>query len=211
MLLKDRYDAAMKLIPLLEKYKNSDGIVLAVPRGGIPIGYFIATHFNFPLEPLFAKKIGHPHNKELAIGAVSLEDYIINSYYKVSGNYIENEIKRIRELLKERQMAFWGSQKQIALKDKTVIIVDDGIATGNTLLATIQMIRNKWPQKIVVAVPVSPVDTAKKIKREVDDFICLHEIEDFMGVGFYYRDFSEVSDEMVISLLRKANQPAQTA
>lgn len=205
MLFKNRYDVALKLIPFLEKYKNERGVVFAIPRGGVPIGYYISKHYNLPLELLLTKKIGHPLNQEVAIGAVSMEDYIIDERHNIPEYYIENEINRIRESLKERYKKFMGDRKPVDMEGKFVIIVDDGIATGNTLLAAIRMMRQKHPKKIVVAVPVAPRETAEKIKNQVDDFICLHKADDFYGVGQYYLDFSEVSDDEVIRLLKDAN------
>src|SRR5665647_2687221 len=140
MLFKNRYDAALKLIAFLEKYKDERRVVFAIPRGGVPIGYYIAKHYNLPLELLLTKKIGHPGNEEFAIGAVSLEDYIIDERHNIPESYIENEIKRIRESLKERYKKFMGDRKPVDMEGKIAIIVDDGIATGNTLLAAIRML-----------------------------------------------------------------------
>lgn len=206
MLFKDRYDAASKLIPYLEKYKNEQGIVLAVPRGGVPIGYYIAKNFNLPMELMLTKKIGHPESEELAIGAVSLEDYIIDERFTIPESYIETEIKKIRDTLQERYKKFMGEDHHpIEMDNKIVIVVDDGIATGNTILAAIKMIRKRKPRKIVVAVPVAPPETIRKIRSHVDDFICLHSPADFFGVGQFYIDFSEVTDEEVVRLLRETN------
>jgi predicted phosphoribosyltransferase len=201
MIYTNRHDAAMKLIPLLEKYKKEDTIILAIPRGGVPIGFYLANKFHFPMALLLTKKIGHPLNKEVAIGAVSLEDKIIDKYPNISQEYIDFEVKKIRRLLKERYEKFRGNQKTVDLKDKTVIIVDDGIATGNTLLMAIQMIRNKEPSKIVVAAPVAPFDTAKKIKGKVDELVCPFIVDVFTGVGSYYYDFTEVKDEEVLRFM----------
>lgn len=206
MLFRDRYDAALKLIPYLEKYKNERGVVFAVPRGGVPIGYYIAKNYNLPLELLLTKKIGHPWNHEVAVGAVSLEDYIIDESLNIPASYFESEIAKIKASLKERYKKFMGDRKPVDVEGKIVIIVDDGVATGNTLLSAIRMIRHKHPKKIVVAVPVAPVEAAKKIKMEVDDFICPYILEEFWGVGLYYSDFTQVSDEEVIQLLKEANR-----
>ena len=202
---RDRYDAALKLISLLEKFKKDKSVVLAIPRGGVPIGYYIARTFHFPLDLLLTKKIGHPLNKELAIGAVSLEDEIIDDYPYIAKDYIDNQILEIRESLKQRYEKFLGNRTPIDLKNKTVIIVDDGIATGNTLLAAIKMIRNRSPKKIIVAVPVAPTDSAKKISHKVDELICPLITNDFTGVGAYYLDFSQVTDEEVIQLMDEIN------
>jgi putative phosphoribosyl transferase len=206
MIFKDRYDVARRLIPLLEKYRKEPGVMLAVPRGGVPIGYHIAINYNLPLELLMTKKIGHPLNREVAIGAVSLEDHFVEEGHDAGELYIESEIRQIRESLVERYKSFMGDRKPIDIENKTVIITDDGIATGNTILAALRVIRKKHPKRIVLAVPVAPRDTAEKIRKEVDDFICLHVADDFYGVGQYYDDFSEVSDDEVRRLLSEANR-----
>jgi putative phosphoribosyl transferase len=205
MLFKNRYDAAMRLLPYLEKYCNERGAVLAVPRGGIPIGYEIARHFNLPLELLLSKKIGHPLNPELAIGAVGLEDCLIDEGTGIPMSYIDRQVKIIRETLKQRYSRFIGDHPPVELEKRIVIVTDDGVATGNTIMASIRMMRQKRPKKIVVAIPVAPAETIKKMAPLVDDLICLHVPNDFMGVGWYYSDFSEVTDEEVIALLKKAN------
>jgi putative phosphoribosyl transferase len=205
VIFKDRYDAALLLITLLKKYKDEDGVVIAVPRGGVPLAYHIAKAFNFPLDIILTKKIGHPENSELAIGAVSLGGRIIDPRFNISINYIDSETSRIRKQLKERYDLFMGKKKPVELKNKTIILIDDGVATGNTLLASIPMIRLQEPKKIIIAVPVAPPETARKLKSMVDDFVCPYTPADFSGVGQFYADFSEVSDEEVIQLLDKAN------
>lgn len=201
----DRYDAAMQLAPLLEKYREEKGVILAVPRGGIPLGYYLARHFGFPLDLLMAKKLGHPGNKEFAIGAVSTEESIVEETRGVPEQYIEEETQRIREQLKKRYKKFMGDREPIDIKGKIVIVVDDGIATGRTILSTIKLLRKKEPEKIVVAVPVSSGEAAKRIKEVVDDFICLHTPYPFYGVGNFYDDFSQVEDEEVLQFLNELN------
>ena len=201
MHFRDRYDAALQLIPHLEKYRNERGIVLAVPRGGVPIAYYIAKQFHFPLELLLSKKIGHPQNPELAIGAVSPEDHLIDPRYDVPGEYIEQEIIRIRENLGERYKKFAGDRKPLDIQGRTVIIVDDGVATGLTLMASIQLIKKKGPKKIIAAIPVAPPGTAQRLAGMVDELVCLYAPEEFYGVGQFYDDFSEVSDEEVKRML----------
>ena len=201
----DRHDAALKLIPLLKAYQNEPGVVLAVPRGGVPIAYYIAKKFNLPLDLLMTKKIGHPLNSEYAIGAVSLQDQVVDDHANIPKEYVDREIARIRRSLVENYRKYMGDHKPIDLKNKTVIIVDDGIATGNTILSSIKMLKQHNPKKIVVAVPVAPAKVAAKLKNEVDDFICLYTPEYFIGVGMHYGDFSEVSDEEVIRMLKDVN------
>ena len=206
-MFKDRYDAAFQLAKKLEKYKNKDGIVLAVPRGGVPLGYVIAKKLGLPLEIILSKKIGHPNNPEYAIGAVSLHGVVVNDeVMDVSKDYIQKESDRILHVLKEKYNLFMGNRKQTELKEKTVILVDDGIATGSTLMATIEVIKKSKPKEIVIAIPVAPPHTAQKISQLVDDFICLITPIEFAGVGQFYKDFSQVSDEEVIHFLQDANK-----
>lgn len=206
-MFKDRNEAAILLANKLEKYINADGVVLAVPRGGLPIGSTIAKALDFPLEVVLSKKIGHPRNPEFAIGSVSLHGAIVNDgVLDVSTEYIQNEANRIQRNLKEKFKLYMGKRKQINLKDKTVIIVDDGIATGNTLLATIDSIRKDEPKEIIVAVPVASPSSVTKFSKIVDEFICLLIPENFMGVGQFYMNFYPVSDEEAIDLLNEANK-----
>src|SRR5438034_2582118 len=200
MYFSDRYDAAMQLAQRLEKYKDEDGVILAVPRGGVPIGYYLAKHLDFTLDLLMTKKLGHPANDEFAIGAVGIESIIIEEAYQIPKEYIQQQTKRIRQELIERYKKFMGDREPAVLKNKIVIVVDDGVATGRTILATLKMLRSKEPKKLVVAVPVAAQEAAEKIKQEVDDFICLYIPEPFYGVGRFYKDFSQTSDEEVAAL-----------
>lgn len=206
-MFKDRLDAALQLSKRLEKYKYKNGIVLAVPRGGVPIGHVIAKSLGLPLEVILSKKIGHPYNSEFAIGSVSLHGTVMNdSYPDVPESYVREEGKRILEALKEKYRLYAGKKKPTNLKNKIVIIVDDGIATGNTLLATIDAVKRSDPKEVVIAVPVAPLTTVKKLSKSVNELICLLIPEFFMGVGQFYEDFSQVSDEEVINLLKDAQK-----
>jgi len=205
-MFKDRYDAAMELALRLEKFKGEDGIVLAVPRGGVPIGYVIARDLGFPLEIILSKKIGHPNNPEFAIGSVSLDGIIINEDVSdVSKDYINREADRIFKDLKTKFKYYMGDREPSDLKNKTVIVVDDGIATGSTIIATVLSVRKKNPKKIIIAAPVSSPSAINKLKSISDEFICLSFPQNFMGVGQFYSDFSQVQDEEVIQLLKEAN------
>jgi putative phosphoribosyl transferase len=205
MFFRDREDAAQRLIPYIEKYKDKNAVLLAVPRGGVAIAAPIAQAFGLPLDLLMTKKIGHPGHEEFAIGAVNLEDHIVNDWPGVPTSYTENEISRIRKLLGERYKLFMGNRKPIPLENKIVIIVDDGIATGHTILSAIKMLRRQNPDKIVIAVPVAPLEAAKKIRQQVDDFICIYTPTDFHGVGQYYTNFNQVSDEEALEFITKSN------
>lgn len=206
MMFNDRVDAAMRLVPFLEKYRNKKGVVLAVPRGGVPLGVVISKKLNFPMELILTKKIGHPESPEFAIGAVSMDDVVENHPgISIPEYYIEAERKRIQEILKDRYRKFMGNKKPVELKGKTVILIDDGMATGSTILSSLKMIRRKNPETIVLAVPVAPPNTVKKLKPFVDDLICLYSPVNFRGVGQFYSNFEQVTDEEVLKLINSAN------
>jgi|ERR1019366_4048378 predicted phosphoribosyltransferase len=209
-MFKNRTDAAIQLAEKLKKYKSKNGIVLAIPRGGVPIGYIIAKELEFPLEITLSKKIGHPGNPEYAIGSVSLDGIVINDNVPgVSMNYFQQESDRIIKNLKTKFDYYMGDRKMTDLKDKTVIIVDDGIATGSTIIATIHSIRKKNPKEIIIAVPVAPSKVIDKLKNIADEIVCINAPNEFFGVGQFYEDFSQVSDQEVIQLLQKANTGEQ--
>ena len=182
-----------------------------MPRGGVPIGYYLAKYLDFPLDLLMTKKLGHPGNEEFAIGAVSLEGSIIEETTGVPELYIREETRRIREQLKERYIKFMGNKEPVDIKGKIIIVVDDGVATGRTILSTIKILRNKEPRKIVVAVPVASEEAADRIREVVDDFICLHTPYPFYGVGRFYADFTQVEDEDVLLLLNELNTRGKVA
>lgn len=200
-IIKDRIEAGFLLAEKLIKYQNSNTVVLAVPRGGVPVGYVIAKSLNLPLDIVLSKKIPHPFNKEFAIGALSVDSVIIDEQPDVSNDYIEKEIIRLKELLLDKYKLYMGNRKPIDIMGKNVIVVDDGIATGNTLLASIAMLRKKNPKKIIVAVPVIPYDRVNLFEQKTDEFICLIASKYFRGVGGFYENFGQVEDEEVIRLL----------
>lgn len=194
------------LIPKLRKYQNVSGVVLAVPRGGVPVAYEVAKELNIPLEVVLVKKLGHPFNKEYAIGAVGLYDSYVVPHEDVTEAYVDSEVRRVRTRLQEMKKKFMGDREPESIKGKTVIVVDDGIATGNTLLATIRILRKSNPAKVVVATPVASRSAAEKLKREVDEIITLYIPETFYGVGAFYEDFSQLTDEEVIDYLERLNE-----
>lgn len=208
-MFRDRVQAGLLLASKLRKYKNDPGIVLAVPRGGVPVAYAVAKELGFPIEVILTKKIGHPFNKEYAIGAASLTDYFVLPHENVSEAYIQKEIALIRRRLKEMYKIFMGDREPEKLEGKTVIVIDDGIATGNTLMGTINILRKSKPGKIIIAVPVASKSAVKKLSKEVDEVIALLIPEEFHGVGSFYLDFEQVSDEEVILYLDKLRELRQ--
>jgi putative phosphoribosyl transferase len=205
-MFRDRIEAGLLLAAKLKKYKKDDGIVLAVPRGGVPVAYAVARELGFPIEIILTKKIGHPMNKEYAIGAASLTDYFIVPENDVSQEYIEQELKRVRKRLKEMYIRFMGDKEPESLKGKIVIVIDDGIATGNTLMGTINVLRKSSPGKIVIGVPVASKSAVEKLSKEVDEVVAVMIPEEFYGVGAFYEDFEQVTDEEVMFYLDKLRE-----
>ncbi len=204
-MFKNRVEAAKLLLKKLTRFANhKEVVILTIPRGGVPIGKILSDSLNVPLDLVLSKKIGHPFHKEFAIGAVTFSDIILRpESAEVPKVYIDKETKRIRELLDKRQKLYYGNRKPIDLTNKIVIITDDGVATGNTLISCIKLIKKQNPKEIIVALPVSPPGTLKTIKklREVNEVICLLIPDNFFAVGQFYEDFSPVSDNEVINLL----------
>ena len=211
MSFTDRFVAAKELAKELQKYKNDKNtIILAIPRGGVQTGYTLAKELNLPLDIVLTKKIGYPGNREYAIGAVSLKSYIVDeSLVKtgmVSQEYIEREVTEIRKLLEKRYRRYRGEKEPCTVRGKTVIITDDGVATGRTILAAIDLLREDEPEKIIVAVPVGPPDTINHLKMKADEVACVLVPEMFYAIGQFYSDFTQVEDEEAIRMLEEANR-----
>ena len=205
-MFRDRIEAGLLLAAKLKKYKNDAGIVLAVPRGGVPVAYSVAMELGFPIEVILTKKIGHPMNKEYAIGAASLTDHFIIPHDDVSDQYVERELQHIRARLREMYKRFMGDKEPESLEGKTVIVIDDGIATGNTVLGTVNVLRKSKPAKIVIGVPVASRSAVQKLSKEVDEVVAVLIPDEFYGVGAFYEDFEQVSDEEVMFYLDKLRE-----
>ncbi|MGH9338396.1 MAG: phosphoribosyltransferase [Acidobacteriota bacterium] len=205
MPFKDRFDAGERLAERLQAYKNKDAVVLAIPRGGLEIGYPIAKTLGIPMDVALTKKIGHPANSEYAIGAVSLSGRVVDPGVQVSGDYIEGETERLRKSLQNRYREYRDDRKPEALEGRVAIIVDDGLATGHTMRATIDLVRESRPDKIVVAVPVAPLEAIQSLREKVDEVVCLETPLFFRAIGQFYQHFEQVSDETARSLLETAN------
>ncbi len=205
-MFEDRYDAAQQLAQLLQKYKdNKDVVIIAIPRGALEIGFVLAQELNAPLDVIFVKKIGAPSNQELAIGTVSINQESIDPAYKEAHkDYIAHQVTTLRALLVKRSKQYRGDTPPLTLKDKIVILVDDGIATGHTLNLAVQLIKQQHPKKLVVAVPVGPPDTIKSL--DVDEVICPLRPEYMLAIGRSYKRFPQVEDEQAIALLNEANK-----
>lgn len=204
-MLKDRIEGGLLLSEKLKKYQNSNSVVLAVPRGGVPVASIIAKSLHLPLDIVLSKKIGHPLNREFAIGAVSMDSTIIGAHPEVPKEYIEKEIVRLRKWLQGKYEFYRGIREPIDIKGKNVILVDDGIATGNTLLVIINMLQKRNPTKIIVAVPVLPYDTVSVFEKNSQELVYLIASKYFRGVGGFYENFNQVEDDEVIELLTVEN------
>lgn len=205
-MIHNRQEAALMLADRLEKYKGEPGVVLAIPRGGVPVAAPIAKRLGMPLEVILSKKVGHPSNPEFAIGYVSLESVSVDERAKVPQDYLETEIARVRQKLQEKYELYMGNRKHEDLKGKVAIIVDDGIATGKTLMGTIDLVKKQGPKRIVVAVPVAPPAAVDQISEVVDELVCYLVPPNFQAVGQFYEEFYQVSDELVINMLQEQDQ-----
>lgn len=208
-MFKNRFDAGKKLAERLHEYKNDpQAIILAIPRGALEIGSVLSRDLNLPLDIILTKKIGYPGNPEYAIGAMSLDSVIIDKRaLEFSGQleaYLKQEIENIRQLLRERSALYHGDRVPFSLENKTIILVDDGIATGKTLEATLDLIKKQRPAKIVVAVPVASKEALHLIKKKVDEVVCLMVPDIFISVSQWYNHFEQVSDEQAIQLLQES-------
>ena len=211
MLFTDRFDAAFKLMHCLKNYTHQEGVVYAVPGGGVPIGFYLSKDYNFPMELLLIKNIRHPESSQFSIGAVSLDDYFVDKKSKVSDSYVKLQVAQIRKNLKERQKQFIDGHKESSVKNKIVFIVDDGAVTGNTLLSAIQVIRAKGPKKIVVAIPVAPEQTITMLQKYADDVICFHTLKNLTPVELNYLNYPRVSDNQISQLFKSASNSTYLA
>src|SRR3989338_9190608 len=208
MIFKDRHDAGKKLAEALKKYKNKkDIIVLGIPRGGVEVAFNIAKALKVPLSIIVTKKIGHPFESEFAIGAVSPGNYIVDEVYsnEAGEDYIENTVKEMNAEIKRRYKEYTQG-KMPQLKNKIVIIVDDGLATGYTMFAAIKYAKSKNPKKLIVAVPVATQDSFEKVKQMADEFVCLQVPVFFSAVGSFYQDFAQLEDEEVKFYLKEGKK-----
>jgi putative phosphoribosyl transferase len=211
-MFRDRTDAGQHLAKRLIGYGNRDDvIVVGLPRGGVPVASEIAQQLHAPLNILLVRKVGAPGQAELAMGAIAPGGIRILDHQLIRDlNIGEQELASIiakeeGELLRREQF-YKNVRGAIEIKDRRVIVVDDGIATGSSMLAAIRVLRSQAPARIIVATPVAPPHAEREIKRVVDEFVCVHVSEYFPAVGFFYRDFSQVEDEEVRDLLLRSTR-----
>lgn len=214
MTFTDRREAGRKLAEELTEYAGQNALVLGLPRGGVETGYEVAEALDAELDVIVTRKLGAPSNPEFGFGAIGpggvrvLNDSTVQRL-GLSEDQIEDVVEREQEELNRRLEEYRGQRELPEIEGRTVIVVDDGMATGGTALAAVQTTRAQNPKKIVLAVPVSPPDTADKLRDVVDELICLHTPRAFMAVGQWYQKFSQTTDEEVVQLLEKAERMSE--
>ena len=208
----DRAEAGRVLGVKLSKYAGcEDVIVLGLPRGGVPVAYEVARALRVPLDVFIVRKLGVPGFEELAVGAIAsggvrVLNQDVASALPNAEEIIESVTQREIRELERREQEYRDGRTAPELRDRTVILIDDGLATGATMRAAVKALRQRGAAKIVVAVPVGPPDTCKEFEEEADEVVCASEPEFFQAVGQYYEDFSQTSDEEVRDLLARAAQ-----
>jgi len=217
MIFRDRQDAGRRLAARLLKYAGrSDLVVLALPRGGVPVAFEVAQQMQAPLDIFLVRKLGVPGHEELAMGAIASGDTrVINedivSYLQIPGEIIEAVAADERRELERRERAYRNGRPAPPVKDRVVILIDDGLATGSTMRAAAAALRKQDPSRIVVAVPVAPAEACEALQTEVDEVICSATPEPFHGVGLWYDNFEQTTDEEVRELLYRANPDRRRA
>ena len=211
----NRVDAGRRLSTKVARYANcEDVLVLGIPRGGVPVAFEVARAIHAPLDILLVRKLGVPGQRELAMGAIASGGARIINWQLIAGlgvtqDQVAETIADQEAELQRREELYRGVRSGIPIQGKTIILVDDGIATGSSMLAGIQALRTLRPKKIVVAVPVAPTHAEADFSGVADEFICLDQPEEFYGIGQFYHDFSQVDDLEVRALLeRSARTPA---
>jgi len=209
MRFRNRVDAGRSLATKLTAYANRhDVIVLALPRGGVPVGFEVAQALRAPLDVFLVRKLGVPGHPELAMGAIAnggvrvLSDDIIG-HLAIPPDAVEEVTSRERIELERRDKMYRGNRPPAVLNDRTVILVDDGLATGATMEAAIRAVRQSEPRRVVVAAPVGAAETCERLATMADEVVCVATPEPFQAVGLWYEHFDQTSDDEVIDLLRR--------
>jgi predicted phosphoribosyltransferase len=210
MPFKDRSEAGRKLAAALERYRDRRPVILALPRGGVAVATEVAAALNAPLDLVLVRKIGVPYQPELAMGAVvdGAEPVIARNEDVIGASGVsEAEFKRVCDAelaeIERRRKLYLKDRARAEISGRTVIVVDDGVATGATTRAALRATRVRKPEKLVLAVPVAPTDSIAALKPDADEIVCLESYDSFGALGFYYTDFHQVSDEEVIAALKR--------
>jgi len=216
MLFRDRFDAGRQLAARLQRYAGRDVVVLALPRGGVPVGYEVARALGAPLEVFLVRKLGVPGHEELAMGAIAsggvrvLNEEVVHKL-GIPAEVVDAVTEQEQQELERRVRTYRGDRPAPEVRDRIVILVDDGLATGSTMRAAVAALRQLRPRRIVVAVPVGAPETCADLQQEADESICAREPEPFFAVGAWYDNFSQTTDEEVRDLLRRAARREEAA
>ena len=218
MKFADRSEAGHRLAGKLSHLKEAQPVILALPRGGVAVGFEIAQALDAPLDIVLVQKIGVPWQPELALGAVtdgaSPETFIdrdLATTLRIPESYIRDETARRLEEIERRRDAYCEGRPAREVAGRTAIVVDDGVATGATMRVALQAVRRREPAQLVLAVPVAPPDTLASLREEVDDAVCLETPIGLGAIGLYYRDFHQMSDAEVTELLARAQRSPDSA
>lgn len=217
-LFADRRDAGRRLAERLARFKDQAPVVLALPRGGVPVAFEIAKSLDAPLDLALVRKIGAPNQPELAVAAVvdgdepeTVVNEVIAASLHVTEDYLHDEAARQSREIDRRRQLYLGDRPRADITGHVAIVVDDGIATGATVRAALRAIRRRKPARLVLTTAVAPSDTLARLRAEVDDIVCLATPEPFHAIGPHYADFARTDDDEVIALLRQAPHQTTTA
>jgi putative phosphoribosyl transferase len=219
MLFQNRADAGRQLAKALLNYKGQHPVILALPRGGVPVAAEVAAALEAPLDLVLVRKIGVPNQPELAMGAVTdgkqpavVRNNDIIELCGISDQAFEAVCKGELAEIERRRHRYLGERPRADVEGRVAIVIDDGIATGATTLAAVRAVRGRRPSELVLAVPVAPLDSIGKLRSEVDAFVCLDAPRDFGAIGYFYADFRQIGDDEVITTLKRfpANGPVHT-
>lgn len=211
-MFENRRDAALKLVDRLSRYKGKNPLVLGIPRGAVPMARLIAEQLRGEVDVVLVRKLRAPGNPELAIGSVDESGWTHVADYAASTGadprYIEEEKRHELDVIRERRAQYTAHRAVVDPAGRVVVVVDDGLATGSTMIAALHALRQRGPARLICAVPVAPPDTVAKVAESCDELVCLETPEHFYAVGQFYRHFPQVEDDEVVAALRSFPLPS---